>query len=152
MPGANTGSRYFRDIEPIIDAASAMHLEQEIEVAHPRISFEVRKTPKTGFHNLRVARVLEVRDKTIIFDETFAPPTLVARIAPDRYEQHVALRAALAQLVEQDPLINIRSEPSGELAVSLYGEVQKEVIEATLAAARTAGPDKVRPTACRSKS
>ncbi|HEX5204256.1 GTP-binding protein [Paractinoplanes rhizophilus] len=64
----------------------------------------------------------------------FAPPTLESRIAPDRHEQHVALRAALAQLAEQDPLINIRSEPSGELAVSLYGEVQKEVIEATLAA------------------
>jgi ribosomal protection tetracycline resistance protein len=63
----------------------------------------------------------------------FAPPTLRARIAPDRYEQHVSLRAALAQLVEQDPLINVRSEPSGELAVSLYGEVQKEIIEATLA-------------------
>ena len=64
----------------------------------------------------------------------FAPPTLEARIAPDRGAQHVALRAALGQLAEQDPLINIRSEPSGELAVSLYGEVQKEVIEATLAA------------------
>ncbi|WP_248293558.1 translation factor GTPase family protein [Actinoplanes sp. TBRC 11911] len=64
----------------------------------------------------------------------FAPPTLEARITPDRHDQHVALRAALAQLVEQDPLINIRSEPSGELSVSLYGEVQKEVIQATLAA------------------
>ncbi len=64
----------------------------------------------------------------------FAPPTLEARVAPDRHEDHVALRAALAQLVEQDPLINVRAEDSGELAVSLYGEVQKEVIEATLAA------------------
>jgi ribosomal protection tetracycline resistance protein len=61
------------------------------------------------------------------------PPTLQARIAPNRDDQHVALRAALAQLAEQDPLINVCSEPSGELAVSLYGEVQ-EVIEATLAA------------------
>ena len=82
MPDTNTGSRFYRDIEPIIDSASSMHLEQEIEVAHPRISFEVRKTPKTGFHNLRVARVLEVRDKTIIFDETFAPPTLVSHAHP----------------------------------------------------------------------
>ena len=64
----------------------------------------------------------------------FAPPTLEARLTPDRHEDHVALRVALAQLVEQDPLINVRSEESGELAVSLYGEVQKEVIEATLAA------------------
>ncbi|HEY1484593.1 MAG TPA: translation factor GTPase family protein [Micromonosporaceae bacterium] len=64
----------------------------------------------------------------------FAPPTLEARVAPDRHQDHVALRAALAQLVEQDPLINVRAGDSGELAVSLYGEVQKEVIEATLAA------------------
>jgi ribosomal protection tetracycline resistance protein len=64
----------------------------------------------------------------------FAPPTLEARVAPNRHEDHVALRAALAQLVEQDPLINVRADESGELAVSLYGEVQKEVIAATLAA------------------
>ncbi len=42
-------------------------------------------------------------------------------------------RVALGQLAEQDPLINVRQSP-GELAVSLYGEVQKEVIQATLAA------------------
>lgn len=82
MPGANTGSRYSRDIEPIIDSSSGMHLEQEIEVAHPRIAFEVRKTPKTGFHCLKLARVLEVRDKTIVFDETFAPPVLVSHAHP----------------------------------------------------------------------
>ena len=64
----------------------------------------------------------------------FAPPTLEAQVTPNRDDDHVALRAALAQLVEQDPLINVRSEPSGAVAVSLYGEVQKEVIEATLAA------------------
>jgi ribosomal protection tetracycline resistance protein len=64
----------------------------------------------------------------------FAPPTLEARVAPNRHQDHVALRAALAQLVEQDPLINVRADESGELAVSLYGEVQKEVIAATLAA------------------
>ena len=61
-----------------------MHVEQEIEVAHPRIAFEVRKTPKPGFHCLKVARVLEVRDKTIIFDETFAPPVLVVARASGR--------------------------------------------------------------------
>jgi ribosomal protection tetracycline resistance protein len=42
------------------------------------------------------------------------------------------LRLALAQLAEQDPLIDVRDEPGRELTVSLYGEVQKEVIEATL--------------------
>ena len=65
----------------------------------------------------------------------FAPPTLEAAVAPVRHEDHVALRSALTQLAEQDPLINVRSDAAGrELAVSLYGEVQKEVIQATLAA------------------
>ena len=42
--------------------------------------------------------------------------------------------AALAQLAEQDPLIDVRQDDiRQELSVSLYGEVQKEVIQATLA-------------------
>ncbi len=41
---------------------------------------------------------------------------------------------ALDQLAEQDPLINLRQdELRQEIFVSLYGEVQKEVIQATLA-------------------
>jgi ribosomal protection tetracycline resistance protein len=64
----------------------------------------------------------------------FAPPTLesvvVARTAQDR----ARLRLALGQLAEQDPLINVRQDDTvNEMSVSLYGEVQKEVIQATLA-------------------
>ena len=59
----------------------------------------------------------------------FAPPTLETVVVPRRGAEAGALHAALAQLAEQDPLINLRQE----LSVSLYGEVQKEVIEATLA-------------------
>ena len=45
-----------------------------------------------------------------------------------------ALHAALTELAEQDPLINLRrDEERHEMYVSLYGEVQKEVIQATLA-------------------
>ena len=44
------------------------------------------------------------------------------------------LHLALSQLAEQDPLINLRQDDRrGEMYVSLYGEVQKEVIQATLA-------------------
>ena len=44
-----------------------------------------------------------------------------------------SLRAALSQLAEQDPLIDVRQDDTRhEIAVSLYGEVQKEVIQATL--------------------
>lgn len=82
MAQATTGSRYVRDLETIVDSASSLFVEQEIEVAHPRAEFEVRKTPKPGFHSLKVARILEVRDKTIVFDETFAPPVLVTHAHP----------------------------------------------------------------------
>lgn len=65
----------------------------------------------------------------------FAPPTLEAVVVPVRRDDHVALRSALTQLAEQDPLINVRVDDADhDLAVSLYGEVQKEVIQATLAA------------------
>ena len=62
----------------------------------------------------------------------FAPPTLESVVVARRPAERAALRVALGQLAEQDPLINVRQSP-GELAVSLYGEVQKEVIQATLA-------------------
>ena len=68
-----------------------------------------------------------------VIQPQFAPPTLESVLAARRPADRAALRAALGQLAEQDPLINVRQSP-GELAVSLYGEVQKEVIQATLAA------------------
>jgi ribosomal protection tetracycline resistance protein len=65
----------------------------------------------------------------------FAPPTLETVVVPNRPQERRALHTALAELSEQDPLINLRVSPGErpELSVSLYGEVQKEVIEATLA-------------------
>jgi ribosomal protection tetracycline resistance protein len=64
----------------------------------------------------------------------FAPPTLETVVAPRRPADKGALHVALTQLAEQDPLINLRQDDiRQELHVSLYGEVQKEVIGATLA-------------------
>ena len=65
----------------------------------------------------------------------FAPPTLETVVTPRHLADAGALHAALTQLAEQDPLIGLRRDDvRGELLLSLYGEVQKEVIEATLAA------------------
>jgi ribosomal protection tetracycline resistance protein len=61
----------------------------------------------------------------------FAPPTLETVVVPCDEADRGALHLALVQLAEQDPLINLRE--GDETAVSLYGEVQKEVIGATLA-------------------
>ena len=64
----------------------------------------------------------------------FAPPTLETVVTPSHPAAKGALHTALTQLAEQDPLIGLRRDDvRGELLLSLYGEVQKEVIQATLA-------------------
>jgi ribosomal protection tetracycline resistance protein len=60
----------------------------------------------------------------------FAPPTLASVVVAGDGNR---LRTALLQLAEQDPLISVRQD-GNQLSVSLYGEVQKEVVGATLAA------------------
>ncbi|MER6385592.1 GTP-binding protein [Streptomyces sp. NPDC001127] len=64
----------------------------------------------------------------------FAPPTLETVVVPGPGTDRRSLHLALTQLAEQDPLIGVRhDELRGETSVSLYGEVQKEVVQATLA-------------------
>jgi ribosomal protection tetracycline resistance protein len=63
----------------------------------------------------------------------FPRPQLEAVVFARDPAQQGSLRAALGQLAEQDPLIDVRQDDHRhEIAVSLYGEVQKEVIQATL--------------------
>ncbi len=64
----------------------------------------------------------------------FPPPTLETAVEPRREGDRHALHTALTELSEQDPLIGLRQDDRRkEMSVSLYGDVQKEVIEATLA-------------------
>ncbi|WP_432175866.1 tetracycline resistance ribosomal protection protein Otr(A) [Streptomyces sp. Tue6028] len=63
----------------------------------------------------------------------FAAPTLETLVRARRPEQAAALRAALLALADQDPLLHARPAASGSTALLLYGEVQKEVLAATLA-------------------
>ena len=64
----------------------------------------------------------------------FAPPSLETVVEPVHAADRGLLHSALTQLAEQDPLINLRpGHDQREIFVSLYGEVQKEVIESTLA-------------------
>ncbi|GAA1549818.1 GTP-binding protein [Kribbella lupini] len=59
--------------------------------------------------------------------QLFAPPTLETVV---RAGDRIKLFQALQQLAEQDPLIRVRKDE--EISVSLYGEVQKEVIASLL--------------------
>ena len=64
---------------------------------------------------------------------SFPRPALEAVVFARLPDQQGSLRAALNQLAEQDPLIDVRQDDlRHEIAVSLYGEVQKEVIQQTL--------------------
>ncbi|MGW0998539.1 GTP-binding protein [Streptomyces sp. NPDC002523] len=68
------------------------------------------------------------------YEHHFAPPTLETVVVPGPGTDRRSLHLALTQLAEQDPLIGVRhDELRGETSVSLYGEVQKEVVQATLA-------------------
>ena len=86
-----------------------------------------------GLGDVRIGDAIGVSPATSS-QHHFAPPTLetavVARHAADKGRLHIAL----TQLAEQDPLINLRQDDvRQEMFVSLYGEVQKEVIQDTLA-------------------
>ncbi|MGW3116545.1 tetracycline resistance ribosomal protection protein Otr(A) [Streptomyces sp. NPDC001107] len=63
----------------------------------------------------------------------FAPPTLETLVRARHPEQSAALRTALLALADQDPLIHARPGSAGTTALLLYGEVQMEVLAATLA-------------------
>lgn len=63
----------------------------------------------------------------------FPPPTFETVVRPRDRADEVPLYAALQMLAEQDPFIRTRmDELSREISVSLYGEVQKEVVKAQL--------------------
>ena len=64
----------------------------------------------------------------------FAPPALETVVVARDPADKGRLRVALSQLAEQDPLINVRQDDARqEFSVSLYGEVQKQVVQSTLA-------------------
>ena len=68
-------------------------------------------------------------------DFTFPLPTLQSVVVPRCEADRGSIHEALTRLAEQDPLINLHVEPdSRAMVVSLYGEVQKEVIRDTLLA------------------
>ena len=86
-------------------------------------------------HGLSTARIGDTFGPAArtVEHRAFAPPTLETAIVPRRSGEKRAVFEALSDLAEQDPLINLRQDDSRhELFLSLYGEVQKEVVAQTL--------------------
>ena len=86
-------------------------------------------------HGLSTARIGDTFGPTAhtVDQHAFAPPTLETAIVPRHSGQKRAVFDALTELAEQDPLINLRQDDTRqELFLSLYGEVQKEIVAQTL--------------------
>ncbi len=101
-----------------------------------RMSFTAGEIAKVwGLDRVQIGDAIGLPPATPIEgNHHFAPPTLEAVVEPVRPADKGALHVALTQLAEQDPLIALRQDDlRAEIAVSLYGEVQKEVLQATLA-------------------
>ncbi|NUT07434.1 MAG: TetM/TetW/TetO/TetS family tetracycline resistance ribosomal protection protein [Hamadaea sp.] len=129
-----SGSLRVRDRIPVRGAEAKVTAIQVFDdgAAVPRTSAEAGRIAKVwGLTDVRIGDAIgEYRATT---GHLFAPPTLETVVVPDAADR-TAVHTALAQLAEQDPLINLRQDDvRGELYLSLYGEVQKEVIQTTLA-------------------
>ena len=74
---SGSASRFIPATEMLIDSTASLRIEEEIDIAHPRLSLELRKTAKPGYVGLALGRILEVRDRAVLFDEKFAPPLLI---------------------------------------------------------------------------
>lgn len=122
--------QFGRDNEERVTAISVFEHGSAIQ----RASVDAGQIGKLwGLGNIQIGAAIGV-SQTAGERHYFAPPTLETVIVPCRAGDRGALHVALTQLAEQDPLINLRKDDTRqEIFVSLYGEVQKEVIQATLA-------------------
>ncbi|WP_428995014.1 GTP-binding protein [Kribbella qitaiheensis] len=130
--------------------AGELHARQVVDVHRVAASYEAKPTSIRVFERgattpvdaaeagrivaLRGLKEIQIGDQigTAVARDGhfFAPPTLETMVRPVHGADRTKLFLALQQLAEQDPLIQVRKNE--EISVSLYGEVQKEVIAALL--------------------
>ncbi|WP_179381055.1 type VI secretion system baseplate subunit TssK [Jannaschia marina] len=75
-------ARYALGTETVADNAAAARAEQVLEIATPRLELTLRKTARPGYQSLRLAKITEVRDGVVSFDDTVPPPALVLAAHP----------------------------------------------------------------------
>ncbi|SFJ82138.1 type VI secretion system baseplate subunit TssK [Jannaschia pohangensis] len=68
--------------ETVVDNAASGRIEQSLELAHPRLELSLRKTPRTGYQCLPLARIAEVRNGIVAFDDTVPPTALTLDVHP----------------------------------------------------------------------
>jgi ribosomal protection tetracycline resistance protein len=86
-------------------------------------------------HGLSTARIGDTFGSCgrTVEQRAFAPPAMETAVVARHSVHERAVFEALSDLAEQDPLINLRQDDTRhELFLSLYGEVQKEIVAQTL--------------------
>ena len=133
-----SGTVRVRDRVPLRDGEGTV---TRIEVfdhggAVPRTAVTAGEIAKLhGLRDVRVGDHVGVPPRASDGQHLFAAPSLETAVVPRDGSRKAAVHSALAQMAEQDPLIDLRQDDvRQELFLSLYGEVQKEVIQQTLAA------------------
>jgi ribosomal protection tetracycline resistance protein len=123
---------YKSEIEIRTDKVKKLHMFREGKtVQSPKVSAgEFCKV--WGLNDIRIGDIVgEWSDK--IKDLHFVAPQMEARIEAKQPEQNHQLYQALTELSEEDPLIKVIKETfHHEIYLRLFGEIQKEVIEAML--------------------
>ena len=76
---AGHDTRFRVDEDEIADAFSADRATEPIEIGLPNLRFGVTREQTYGRVTLGVARIREMRNKRLMFDDRFIPPTLDAR-------------------------------------------------------------------------
>ncbi|MGH1369551.1 MAG: type VI secretion system baseplate subunit TssK [Maritimibacter sp.] len=87
--GADSATRFTLGAETVADNASSARAEQTVEIANPRLELVLRKTPRPGYQNLRLGKVIEMRDGIVTLDETQPPTGLVLGVHP-AYEGYLS--------------------------------------------------------------
>jgi ribosomal protection tetracycline resistance protein len=113
------------------EAGAARELTSRVTSVEGREAGEIARI--TGLKDIRIGDHLGVAVGRAQ-DGCFAPPSLESVVTPRDPARTAALFTALEQLAEADPCIGVRrGDATRAISVRLYGEVQKEVIQTTLA-------------------
>ena len=133
-----TGSLRTRDRVRLGDDTAITETVTAIDVvedATTRRRAETHAGEIAKLHGLSSARIGDTFGPSArtLTRRAFAPPTLETAVVARHTRDQRAVFEALTDLAEQDPLIDLRQDDSRhELYLSLYGEVQKEVVAQTL--------------------
>ncbi len=135
-----SGSLHIRKYVDIQRNESLPHKEKikKICIFHNGDAIQISTVPSGefckvwGLNDIKIGDIIGERTD-YIKDIHFAEPQMEAAIDAVPKERIHDLYAALMELCEEDPLIQVwKDDVHNELYIRLFGEVQKEVIETTL--------------------